>query len=106
MDSIRKIDGDFYGGTRAFSQLEEFYLSHMECLEEWNASFSSGEDGLVELAFPKLKLFRINRCPSLRFKACSPPGRHVFIAVTKYYGHHGRTETTSVFPLLRPKCST
>jgi len=79
MDSIRKIDGDFYGGTRAFSQLEEFYLSHMECLEEWNASFSSGEDGLVELAFPKLELFRINRCPLLRFKACSPPGRHVFI---------------------------
>ena len=73
MDSIRKIDGAFYGGRRAFPQLREFDISRMECLEEWNASFSSGEDGLVELAFPKLELFRINRCPLLRFKACSLP---------------------------------
>jgi hypothetical protein len=77
--SIRKIDGGFYGGRRVFPRLEYFYLSHMECLEEWNAAYSSGENGLNELTFPKLECIMINRCPLLRFKACSPPGRKVHI---------------------------
>ena len=74
MDSIRKIDGGFYGGRRAFPRLEYFSLSHMDCLEEWNA-----EDGLNELAFPVLQELSINRCPLLRFKGCSPPGMQVII---------------------------
>jgi len=68
MDSIRKIDGSFYGGRGAFRRLEEFDISHMECLEEWN-----------ELAFPNLQRLIINRCPLLRFKVCWPPAMHVTI---------------------------
>ncbi|KAG2557143.1 putative disease resistance protein RGA1 [Panicum virgatum] len=74
MGSIRKIDGGFYWGRRAFPLLRYFSLSHMDCLEEWSA-----EDGLNELAFPQLGELRINRCPLLRFKACSPPGVTVVI---------------------------
>jgi len=74
MGSIRKIDGGFYGGRRAFPRLEYFSLSHMDCLEEWNA-----EDGLNELAFPELWRLSINRCPLLRFKACWPRATHVTI---------------------------
>ncbi|XP_039776656.1 disease resistance protein RGA2-like isoform X4 [Panicum virgatum] len=79
MDSIRKIDGGFYGGRRAFPKLVYFSLSHMECLEEWNATYSSDVDDLNELAFPKLRLLSINRCPLLRFNACTPPGITVII---------------------------
>ncbi|XP_039776663.1 putative disease resistance protein RGA4 isoform X3 [Panicum virgatum] len=74
MDSIRKIDGGFYGCRSAFPRLLEFAISRMECLEEWNA-----EDGLNELAFPKLWQLSINHCPLLRFKACWPPAMHVTI---------------------------
>jgi len=95
MDSITKIDGNFYGGRRAFPRLGHFTLSHMECLEEWNASYSSGEDGLNEFAFPKLNTFS-----HLQAGTCT------YIIVTKYYCHHGRTEATSVLPpLLQPNCS-
>ena len=79
MDSIRKIDGAFYGGRRAFPKLHGFQLSDMEFLDEWNVSYTSAEDGLNEVAFPQLVTFSICRCPLLRFKARSPPGRHVFI---------------------------
>ncbi|KAG2557228.1 hypothetical protein PVAP13_8NG243600 [Panicum virgatum] len=68
-------NGQHYGYIRAFPQLEEFSLSHMDCLEEWNTSYSIGEDGLYELACPKLRRFRIKRCPLLRFKARSPLGK-------------------------------
>ncbi|CAN6381112.1 unnamed protein product [Urochloa humidicola] len=79
MDSIRKIDWGFYGSTRAFPRLRDFYLSHTELLEEWNASDSTGEDGLNVLSFPKLNTFSLQSCPLLRFKACSPPGSCVYI---------------------------
>jgi Leucine-rich repeat (LRR) protein len=79
MDSIRKIDGSFYGGRGAFPRLQRFNLDYMDCLEEWNTSYSRGEDGLNELTFPKLKSFNVEGCPLLRFTTCSPPGRHVCI---------------------------
>ncbi|CAN6244325.1 unnamed protein product [Urochloa humidicola] len=73
MDSIRKIDGGFYGGRRAFPQLGHFTLSHMELLEEWKAPCTSGEDGLNELAFPRLDKMDINHCPLLRFREWLSP---------------------------------
>ncbi|XP_039824095.1 putative disease resistance protein RGA1 isoform X3 [Panicum virgatum] len=79
MGSIRKIDGGFYGGRRAFPRLEYFSLSNMDCLEEWSATYSSDKDDLHKLAFPKLINLSINCCPLLRFKACLPPGMHVLI---------------------------
>ncbi|CAL4984856.1 unnamed protein product [Urochloa decumbens] len=80
MDSIRKIDGDIYGGKRAFPQLLHFSLSHMKCLKEWISPYPVGEDGLNELAFPKLEEVIIDCCPSLRFKECLPPcKRSLFI---------------------------
>ncbi|KAJ1273841.1 hypothetical protein BS78_05G016000 [Paspalum vaginatum] len=79
MGSIRKIDGDLYGGRRAFPRLKRFYISDMECLKEWNAAYNIDEDGSNELAFPELRRMDINRCPSLRFKACPPPGQLLFI---------------------------
>jgi len=65
MDNIKKIDGSFYGGERAFPRLGFFHLSNMKLLEEWNASYSS-------VAFPELCEFNINNCPLLRFKSCLP----------------------------------
>ncbi|CAL4984816.1 unnamed protein product [Urochloa decumbens] len=76
MDSIRKIDGDFYGIRRAFPRLLHFSLSHMECLEEWNAEYSFGEEWTGwKSGMPELREIIIDSCPLLRFKACSPPGK-------------------------------
>jgi len=79
MNNIKKIDWSFYGGRRAFPQLQHFSLSHMGCLEEWNVAYTSGEDGLNEFAFPKLNTFSLERCPLLRFKAWLPPGWYMYI---------------------------
>jgi len=95
MSSIRKIDGGFYGGRSAFPRLQEFAISRMECLEEWNA-----EDGLSELAFPTLlRRLSLNRCPLLRFKACSPP------AITSWEnrGHVSASSSTAT-TTLHVKC--
>ncbi|KAJ1256938.1 hypothetical protein BS78_K260000 [Paspalum vaginatum] len=46
MDSVRKIDDDLYGGTRAFRLLENFIVEDMKCLEEWDMAPSCSEDDL------------------------------------------------------------
>ncbi|CAL4984853.1 unnamed protein product [Urochloa decumbens] len=97
MDSIRKIDGDFYGGSsRPFPKLKYFTLCHIEYLEEWNAASFSGEDGLNKLAFPELLVTTIGGCPLLRFNTCVPLGKgtlyiessdHVLLSSWENSGH-------------------
>jgi len=72
MKGIRKIDGDLYGGTGAFSQLRSFCLQDMECLEEWNTAYPRCEDGLNQLVFPELEYLHIWDCPELRLISGSP----------------------------------
>ncbi|CAL5032475.1 unnamed protein product [Urochloa decumbens] len=72
MDSIKKIDADLYGGTRAFPRLKRFRIDGMRCLEEWNTAYSSDEDGLYEPVFPVLRYVSIRDCPRLRFEPRPP----------------------------------
>ncbi|CAN6272673.1 unnamed protein product [Urochloa humidicola] len=74
MDNISKINGDFYGGRTPFPGLRYFTLSRMECLEQWNAPCSIGEDG-----FDLVKL-TIDLCPMLRFKEWFPSCEHLSIS--------------------------
>jgi Leucine-rich repeat (LRR) protein len=74
MHSIRKIGGDLYGGTRAFPALKQFYLAHMDNLQEWNTIGYSGQDGANVLVLPMLSKLVIEQCPILRFKPCLPIG--------------------------------
>ncbi|XBI76138.1 hypothetical protein VPH35_069408 [Triticum aestivum] len=41
-------------------------LEEMECLEEWNTTYCSGEDGVNELMLCKLEQVNIHFCPKLR----------------------------------------
>ncbi|CAL5027875.1 unnamed protein product [Urochloa decumbens] len=71
MDSIKKIDADLYGGTKAFSRLERFDIVDMKCLEEWNmghTAYSTYEDGWNAPVFPRLENVEIRHCPRLRLK--------------------------------------
>uniref|UniRef100_A0A0A9G318 Uncharacterized protein n=1 Tax=Arundo donax TaxID=35708 RepID=A0A0A9G318_ARUDO len=76
MDSITKIDGDFYGCAGAFPKLRTFRLFRMQGLEEWNTAHSCGEDGSDVLVFPTLTLFEIRDNPKLRIKPCLPRGEY------------------------------
>ncbi|CAL4989421.1 unnamed protein product [Urochloa decumbens] len=76
MDSITKIDGDFYGCRGAFPKLATFRLIRMERLEEWNTEHPCGEDGSRVLVFPVLTLLAISDCPKLRMKPCLPRGEY------------------------------
>jgi hypothetical protein len=67
MPSIRKIDGDFYGGRRAFPKLMKFFLVDLKCLKEWN--------GLNKLVFPEPSVLYLEGCPMLRFKSRPPPSK-------------------------------
>lgn len=75
MDSITKIDGEFYGGTKAFPMLWEFELRCMESLEEWNTMYSNEENGVTELMGPNLHRLSLYDCPYLRIKPCPPKGK-------------------------------
>lgn len=47
-------------------------LENMDNLEEWNTTYSSGEDGVTELMFWKLDEVNIHCCPKLRIKPHLP----------------------------------
>ncbi|KAF8667226.1 hypothetical protein HU200_052888 [Digitaria exilis] len=72
MYSIKKIDADLYGGTRAFPRLKCFRIECMESLEEWNMAYSSDDDGLYDPLFPFLRYLSIRHCPRLRFEPYPP----------------------------------
>lgn len=95
MHSITKIDWYLCGGsgTRAFGQLEEFTLSHMERLEEWHTANSCSENGNSKFMFPKLKKLQIHHCPKLRLTPCPPKARHIEI--------EGSDDTLSLWPRAR-----
>ncbi|WVZ54284.1 hypothetical protein U9M48_005106 [Paspalum notatum var. saurae] len=77
MDSITKIDEDFYGCVEAFPKLATFRLFRMESLEEWNTAYPCGdEDGSHLLVFPVLTLLEIRDNPKLRIKPCLPRGEY------------------------------
>ncbi|KAF2910084.1 hypothetical protein DAI22_11g073100 [Oryza sativa Japonica Group] len=72
MKSITKIDADFCGGARAFPQLKTFDIYSMERLQEWNTTYSCGEDGVTEFMFPNLQWLSISDCPNLVVKPLPP----------------------------------
>ncbi|CAL5067344.1 unnamed protein product [Urochloa decumbens] len=72
MDSIKKIDADLYGRTRAFPRLDRFSIYSMKNLEEWNTAYSSDYGSLNEPLFPSLRFVEIRHCPKLRFKPHQP----------------------------------
>ncbi|CAL4982297.1 unnamed protein product [Urochloa decumbens] len=76
MDSIMKIDVDFYGCEEAFPKLRTFRLFKMESLQEWSTTYSCAEGGCHLLLFPILTLLEIRDCPKLRIKPCLPRGEY------------------------------
>jgi len=54
-------------------------LSSMGGLEEWNTTYTSGEEGANESLFPKLERLSINYCDKLRIKPCLPRAMSLFI---------------------------
>ncbi|CAN6275382.1 unnamed protein product [Urochloa humidicola] len=72
IDSIKKIDVDLYGGTRAFPRLQEFRIDGMKCLEEWITVNSNDKFGLNEPALPCLRYIELRHCPRLKLKPHPP----------------------------------
>ncbi|CAL4994061.1 unnamed protein product [Urochloa decumbens] len=76
VDQLTKIDAEFYGGMRPFRRLDDITLVGLECLEEWNTTYSCGEDGLIELVLPNLLSLNIHFCPKLSFQPRLPGGNY------------------------------
>lgn len=72
MDSITEIGEGFYGGVGAFPQLQEFELSSMGSLQEWNTMCSHGEHSVQEVMSGNLNRLTLHDCPKLRLKPCPP----------------------------------
>ncbi|XP_044396989.1 disease resistance protein RGA2-like [Triticum aestivum] len=52
--------------------LREIILGNMSNLQEFNTTYSMGEDGANELSLPKLEYLKMYKCPKLRIKPCPP----------------------------------
>nr|ADH59449.1 Tsn1 [Triticum turgidum subsp. dicoccum]ADH59450.1 Tsn1 [Triticum turgidum subsp. dicoccum] len=52
--------------------LQWLTLSSMDGLEEWNTTYTTGEQGRNELLFPKLERLNIHDCAKLRIEPCLP----------------------------------
>lgn len=66
LDSVKKIDATFCGGSDAFPSLKSMWLSDMAELDAWEGTGDDDGSGSAPVLFPNLREVKIVRCTNLR----------------------------------------